>query len=121
MFFAVLAVLAVLVFVFRRFEQPRPQPVPEAGRRRPHRDGRAVLGLVMALVGVLGFSVTGFSGATTLATETLVVLPVTPFLNLLLLVGGWWVVELAARPRRSAGSAAPSAPAGPTSGRGRTG
>ncbi len=121
MFFAVLAVLAVLVSVFRRFEQPRSQLVPGPAQRRSHRDGRAFLGLVLSFVGVLGFSVTGFSGATTLATETLVVVPVTPFLNLLLLVGGWWLVELAARPPRSVGSAAPSAPAGPTSGRDHSG
>jgi hypothetical protein len=121
MFFAVVVVLAVLVGVFRRFEQPSVQAVPDPSQRRPHRDGWAVVGLVLAVVGVLGFSVTGFSGATTLTTKTLVVLPVTPFLNLLLLVGGWWLVELAARPQRSAGSAPPSAPAGPTSGRDRTG
>lgn len=121
MLFAVLAVLGLLIVVFRRFEAPHPHEVPPVPERRAHRDGRAVLGLALSLLGVLGFSVTGFAGATSLTTRTLVLLPMTPFLNLSLLVAGWWTVELAARPRRSRGSAAPSPPAGPTSARGRSG
>jgi hypothetical protein len=121
MFVAVLAVLALLVLVFRRFELPHPHEVPGTGLRRAHRDGRAAVGLFVALVGVLGFSVTGFAGVTTLTTQTLIVLPMTPFLNLSLLVAGWWAVEIAARPRRSPAPVALSRPAGPTSGRDRSG
>lgn len=121
MLVAVLAVLSLLVAVFRRYELPRPHEIAPEGLRRAHRDGWAAFGLVLALVGVLGFAVTGFSGVTTWATTTLVVLPTTPFLDLTLLVAGWAVVQQSARPRPSPRSAAPSPPAGPTSGRGRSG
>jgi hypothetical protein len=105
---AVVVVLAGLVAVFRRFEAPHPSVVVPVADRRPHRDGRAVLGLVLAVLGVLGFSMTGFSGVTTFATQRLVVLPTTPFVNLALLLAGWWLVQTAARARaapapRSAG------------------
>lgn len=118
---AVAGVLALLVAVFRRFELPHAHLIAPRGLRRHHRDGWAAAGLVLALLGVLGFSVTGFSGTTTLVTRTLVVLPVTPFVNLVLLVAGWWIVGQVARPRRSPGSVAPSPPAGPTSERGHSG
>ncbi|MFZ0323977.1 MAG: acyltransferase [Actinomycetes bacterium] len=114
----VIAVLAGLVAVFRRFEAPHATVVPPEGERRRHRDGLGAAGIVLAIIGILGFSMTGFTGITTFETQTLVVVPVTPFLNLVLLLLGWWIVQFAASPRRpSARSAGPSARAGPTSGR----
>jgi len=114
----VVLVLAGLVAVFRRFEAPHPTEVPAPQLRHPHRGGWAVLGVVLATFGILGFSMTGFTGITTFETQTLVVVPVTPFLNLALLLSGWWIVQFAAAPRRrSARSVGPSAAAGPTSGR----
>jgi hypothetical protein len=94
---AIVVVLAGLVAVFRRFEAPHPSVVVSPDERRHHRDGLAILGLTLAVVGVLGFSMTGFSGVTTLQTQELVVLPMTPFVNLALLLAGWWLVQRAAR------------------------
>ena len=90
--------LTVVVAVFRRFERPRPTPVPEADRRRAHRDGLAATGLVLALLGVLGFSVAGFAGVLGLRTATLVFLPMTSAVSALLLAAGMVVVRLAAAP-----------------------
>jgi hypothetical protein len=96
----VIVVLAGLVAVFRRYEAPHPTVVPETDRQRSNRNGLAVVGVVLATVGILGFSMTGFTGITTFETETLVVMPVTPFLNLALLLAGWWIVQFAASPLR---------------------
>jgi len=82
--------------------------------RRAHRGGLAATGLALAVLGVLGFSMTGFSGVTTFQTQTLVVLPVTPFVNLTLLLVGWWVVQRAAAPLR--GSPVRQQPSSPSAG-----
>ena len=110
----VVVVLAVLVVVFRRFEVPHPTSVVPPQLRRAHRGGLAATGLALAVLGVLGFSMTGFSGVTTFQTQTLVVLPVTPFVNLTLLLVGWWVVQRAAAPLR--GSPVRQQPASPSAG-----
>jgi hypothetical protein len=98
----VLVILAGFVALFRRFEVPREWQIPESARRRRHRNGLAAVAVVLALLGVLGFSVTGFEGVTRLLTHTLVVLPMTPLLNLLLLwlgfVGATWAARATATP-----------------------
>jgi len=60
----------------------------------------AAVAVAVALLGVLGFSVTGFDGVSRLLTHRLVVIPMTPLLNLLLLWFGFWFVSWAARPVR---------------------
>jgi hypothetical protein len=91
-------VLAVVVSLFRRFERPQAWSVPEPQLRRPHRDVRAATGLVLALFGVLGFSVAGFAGVLSLRTATLVVVPMTSAVSALLLTGGILMVRHAAAP-----------------------
>ncbi len=105
----VVVVLAGLVAVFRRFEQPRRLPVAPPDRRRAHRDGLAALGLVPALLGVLGFSVAGFAGVISLQTATLVALPMTPLLAAALLAGGALLVRFAASPVSRPPSSGPAA------------
>lgn len=109
----VVAVLTVLVALFRRFERPRRLVVPPPGQRRAHRDGLAALGLALSLLGVLGFSVAGFAGVLSRRTATLVVLPMTPAVAALLLGLGALLVRWAAAPvsrRRSSGpSSGPAA------------
>ena len=100
----VAVLLAGLVALFRRYEAPRDWAVPDRSARRPHRDGMAAVAVSIALLGVLGFSVTGFDGVSRLLTHTLVVIPMTPLANLLLLWFGFWWVGWAARSvRRGAG------------------
>lgn len=96
----VLVILAGFVALFRRYEAPREWRIPEPGLRRAHRDGMAAVAVAVALLGVLGFSVTGFDGVSRLLTHRLVVIPMTPLLNLLLLWFGFWFVSWAARPVR---------------------
>lgn len=96
-------VLTGLVAVFRRFEAPRRFPVPPLPQRRPHRDGLAAVGLVMALLGVLGFSVAGFAGVLSMRTATLVVVPMSPLPSAALLVMGTLVVAWAASARGGPG------------------
>ncbi len=104
----VVAVLAVLVALFRRFERPRRLVVPPPGERRAHRDGLAALGLALALLGVLGFSVAGFAGVLSMRTATLVVLPMTPAVAALLLGWGTLLVRWAATPVSRRPSSGPS-------------
>ncbi|MCU0265163.1 MAG: acyltransferase [Actinomycetia bacterium] len=91
--------LAALVAVFRRFEAPRRFPVPPLPLRRAHRDGIAGLGLAVALLGVLGFSVAGFAGVLSMRTATLVVVPMSPLPSAVLLVVGTLAVRWAASAR----------------------
>lgn len=88
----VLVILAGFVAMFRRYETPRGWEIPEPPVRRAHRDGLAAIAVCVALLGVLGFSVTGFEGVTRLLTHTLVVLPMTPVVNLALLTLGYFAV-----------------------------
>ncbi len=101
-------VLAGVVAVFRRFERPRPTPIPEPDRRRAHRDGLAALGLALALTGVLGFSVAGFAGVLSLRTATLVFLPMSSAVSVLLLAAGMVLVRFAATAGPVRGGAPPS-------------
>lgn len=105
----VAVVLAGLVALFRRFERPRRLAVPPRGERRAHRDGLAALGLALALLGVLGFSVAGFAGVLSMRTATLVVLPMTPVVAAVLLGGGTLLVGWAAAPVRRRPSSGPAA------------
>jgi len=103
----VVAVLVGLIAAFRRFEVPHPSEPVARTQRRPHRSGWAASGVALSVLGVLGFSMTGFSGVATLQTQTLVVLPMTPFVNVALLMGGWWIARWAARPVSVAPQPAP--------------
>jgi hypothetical protein len=95
----VLVILAGFVAVFRRYEVPRGWQIPDPALCRAHRNGFAAVAVVIALLGVLGFSVTGYEGVTRLLTHTLVFLPMTPILNLLLLWFGFAAVGWVARGR----------------------
>jgi fucose 4-O-acetylase-like acetyltransferase len=82
--FALLAaVLAPMVWFFGRYEHPR-----RAARRSavPGVSGATVAGTVFAIVGVLGFAISGFSDFGTPAGRTLIVVPVSPLRNLVALL-----------------------------------
>ncbi|MGW6393589.1 acyltransferase family protein [Streptomyces sp. NPDC055103] len=92
---AVAAVLtAVLVAVFRRFEAPSPQAPPTASGGPV-----AALGITLALLGVLGLSMTGFAGLLTGHSATLIAVPVTAPAAVGLALAGWLLVERAGRIR----------------------
>ncbi|MFD8209184.1 acyltransferase [Streptomyces sp. NPDC059695] len=94
--FAAAALLtALLVAVFRRFEAPVP-----AGPARDGGDGLAALGIVLALFGVLGLSLTGFAGLLDGHAATLIAVPVTAPAAVGLALAGWLLVERAGRVRR---------------------
>lgn len=92
------SLLACFVALFRRYETPRPTAIPPRDRRRPHRDGLAALGLSMALLGVLGFSVAGFAGVLSLRTSALVVIPMSTALAATLVWAGRALATRAASP-----------------------
>ncbi|MGA5220447.1 acyltransferase family protein [Streptomyces cinereoruber] len=94
---AVLA--ALLVAAFRRFEAPVP-PAPATGTGGP----LAALGITLALLGVLGLSLTGFAGLLDGHTATLIVLPVTAPAAVALILAGWLAVERAGRAGRAPGA-----------------
>ncbi|GAA3196242.1 acyltransferase family protein [Dactylosporangium siamense] len=80
---------AALVVLFRRADRPRPARVPAAGtvahrRRTP----LAAAGMLLCTLGVLGVSAVGFGGVLAGRTATLVVVPVTPLMSVLLVVVG---------------------------------
>ncbi len=89
------AVLAAFVAVFRRFERIAPLAVPPPHARRSHRDQWVALGVVAALMGVLGFSVAGFAGVVSLRTETLVLIPMSSAVAAVLVWGGRALVDWA--------------------------
>lgn len=78
---------AVLVAVFRGFEQPSPAPV------RPGSGPLAVLGITLCLFGVLGLSMVGFAGLLDGRTATLVAVPVSAPAAVAMALAGWWLVE----------------------------
>ncbi|MFI9746962.1 acyltransferase [Streptomyces sp. NPDC052494] len=85
---------ALLVAVFRRFEAPVPAaPATDA-------DGPlAALGIALALLGVLGLSMTGFAGLLSGHSATLIAVPVTAPAAVGLALAGWLLVERAGRIR----------------------
>lgn len=51
------------------------------------------LGLVYAILGIVGFAVSGFDGFAATRGDTLTVFEVNPLQNLIHLVLGWWLVR----------------------------
>ncbi|MFJ8668266.1 acyltransferase [Streptomyces sp. NPDC093600] len=90
---------ALLVAVFRRFEQPVP----------PRREGGstplAALGITLALLGVLGLSMTGFAGLLEGHAATLIAVRITAPAAVAMALLGWLLVERTGRPKRTGGAA----------------
>jgi hypothetical protein len=81
---------ALLVTAFRRFELPGPpQTFTPPGR---HATALSATGVGLALLGVLGLSMTGFDGLLDGHTARLIVLPVTAPAAIALIVLGWLLV-----------------------------
>lgn len=78
---------AVLVAVFRGFEQPSPASV------RPGSGPLAALGITLCLFGVLGLSMVGFAGLLDGRTATLIAVPVSAPAAVAMALAGWWLVE----------------------------
>ncbi|MEU2264726.1 acyltransferase [Streptomyces sp. NPDC019645] len=78
---------AVLVAVFRGFEQPSPAPA------RPGSGPLAALGITLCLFGVLGLSMVGFAGLLDGRTATLIAVPVSAPAAVAMALAGWWLVE----------------------------
>ncbi|MFB7866319.1 acyltransferase [Streptomyces sp. NPDC056069] len=89
---AAAALTAVLVGVFRRFEHPVPAaPASDTG------GPLAALGITLALLGVLGLSMTGFGGLLEGHTATLIAVRVTAPAAVATALAGWFLVERAGR------------------------
>ncbi|MFJ6103720.1 acyltransferase [Streptomyces sp. NPDC092359] len=101
---------AGLVAVFRRFEVPA-APGPAAIGGGPVTGGgpAAALGTTLALLGVLGLSLTGFGGLLDGHTATLIAVPVTAPAALALVLVGRLLVERAGRGTRSRRARGPGA------------
>ncbi|MFC5805449.1 acyltransferase family protein [Streptomyces formicae] len=80
---------AVLVAVFRAFEQPAPAPAP--ARSGP--GAIAAIGITLCLLGVLGLSMVGFAGLLEGRTATLIAIPVTAPAAVAMALAGWGLVE----------------------------
>jgi hypothetical protein len=89
---AAVALTALLVAVFRRFEHPAPA-APSDGTGGP----LAALGITLALLGVLGLSMTGFGGLLEGHTATLIAVRVTAPAAVAMALAGWFLVERAGR------------------------
>ena len=92
---AAVVLTAALVAAFRRFEQPVPA-APATGTGGP----LAVLGITLALFGVLGLSMTGFAGLLEGHTATLIAVRVTAPAAIAMTLAGWLLVERAGRTAR---------------------
>ncbi|MFJ5709571.1 acyltransferase [Streptomyces sp. NPDC093105] len=90
---AAVLLTALLVAVFRRFEAP--SPVPRTGGSGP----LAALGIALALLGILGLSMTGFGGLLEGHTATLVAVRVTAPAAVAMALAGWFLVDRPGRPR----------------------
>ncbi|MFE5947616.1 acyltransferase [Streptomyces sp. NPDC056480] len=90
---------ALLVAAFRRFEAPVPA-VPATGGGGPV----AAVGITLALLGVLGLSLTGFAGLLDGHSATLIAVPVTAPAAVGLALAGWLLVERAGRHRSGDGA-----------------
>ncbi|MEV6356603.1 acyltransferase family protein [Streptomyces hydrogenans] len=90
---AAVLLTALLVAVFRRFEAP--SPVPRAGGSGP----LAALGITLALLGVLGLSMTGLGGLLEGHTATLVAVRITAPAAVAMALAGWLLVDRPGRRR----------------------
>ncbi|GAA3063704.1 acyltransferase family protein [Streptomyces roseofulvus] len=90
---AAVLLTALLVAAFRRFEAP--SPVPRAGGSGP----LAALGIALALLGILGLSMTGFGGLLEGHTATLVAVELTAPAAVAMALAGWFLVDRPGRPR----------------------
>ncbi|MER7623603.1 acyltransferase [Streptomyces sp. NPDC126503] len=84
---AAVALTALLVAVFRRFETPAPSA--RTGGSGP----LAALGITLALLGVLGLSAAGFAGLLEGHTATLIAVDVSAPAAVALALVGWLLVE----------------------------
>ena len=88
------AATAALVAVFRRADAPaRLAP-------RSYGTARSVTGVVLSLLGVLGFSAVGFGGILAGRSADLLVLPVTPLVSLAFLAAGAALLSVWGRMRQ---------------------
>ncbi|MET9434744.1 acyltransferase [Streptomyces sp. NPDC006551] len=100
---------AVLVAVFRRFEQPAPTvpaaetggPSPASGPGDAPHTALAAIGVTLALLGVLGLSMTGFGGLLEGHAATLIAVRITAPAAVAMALAGWLLVERAGRPGRA--------------------
>lgn len=69
----------------------------------------AVLGQFYAIVGVVGFAISGFDGFAEPRGDALIFLTVNPLQNLIHLVVGWWLIRRATGPEPGARRAVLSA------------
>ncbi|MFJ3097087.1 acyltransferase family protein [Streptomyces hydrogenans] len=90
---AAVLLTALLVAVFRRFEAPA--PVPRTGGSGP----LAALGITLALLGVLGLSMTGLGGLLDGHTATLVAVRITAPAAVAMALAGWLLVDRPGRRR----------------------
>jgi len=96
-----LAGVAVLVAVFRRFD--RPPPRADVVGPSPGRSALAVVGVVCAIVGMIGFAATGFRGLATGYVAHVASVPMTSWVAAALVAASAAITWLAVwRPSRTA-------------------
>jgi hypothetical protein len=95
-------VTALLVTVFRRFEQPSAAVVREPGAPSAGARPAAALGVTLCLFGVLGLSMVGFGGLLEGRTAVLIAVRVTAPVAVAMTLAGWLLVERAGRGRPAA-------------------
>ncbi|MFF3581661.1 acyltransferase family protein [Streptomyces mirabilis] len=96
------AVTALLVTVFRRFEQPSAVVLGESGVSPASARPAAALGVTLCLFGVLGLSMVGFGGLLEGRTAVLIAVRVTAPVAVAMTLVGWLLVERAGRGRPAA-------------------
>ncbi|MEU1029665.1 acyltransferase [Streptomyces mirabilis] len=98
-------VTALLVTVFRRFEQPSAVVLGEPGVSPAGARPAAALGVTLCLFGVLGLSMVGFGGLLEGRTAVLIAVRVTAPVAVAMTLVGWLLVERAGRGRPEAAPA----------------
>ena len=93
-----LVVVAALVVVFRRFD--RPPPRAEVVGPSVTRSALAALGVVCAIVGMIGFAATGFRGLATGYVAHVVGVPMTAWAAAALVVASAVITRIAVSTRR---------------------
>ncbi|MFF0040675.1 acyltransferase [Streptomyces mirabilis] len=96
------AVTALLVTVFRRFEQPSAVVLGQSGVSPAGARPAAALGVTLCLFGVLGLSMVGFGGLLEGRTAVLIAVRVTAPVAVAMTLVGWLLVERAGRGRPAA-------------------
>ncbi|MFJ8020421.1 acyltransferase [Streptomyces sp. NPDC096311] len=96
------AVTALLVTVFRRYEQPSAAVVRDPGAPSAGARPAAALGVTLCLFGVLGLSMVGFGGLLEGRTAVLIAVRVTAPVAVAMTLVGWLLVERAGRGRPAA-------------------